>query len=55
MGERASVTGYRNERGRGILHSVEASCIKGVIYSFYVQCIRLSTSTLESSGFLYRC
>ena len=52
MGERASVTGYGNEIGKGILHSVDASCIKGVIYSFYVQCIRLSTSTLEGPGFL---
>lgn len=31
MGERASVTGYGNKREKEMLHSVEASCIMGVI------------------------
>lgn len=31
MGEGAGVTDYRNERGKGLLHSVEAFSIKGVI------------------------
>ena len=31
MGERASVSGYSNEREKGMLHSMEPSCIMGVI------------------------
>ena len=31
MGEGASMTGYGNERDKGILHSVEAFSINGVV------------------------
>ena len=54
MGERASVTGYSNERGKGILHSVEPSCIMGVITVSMVSNVFASQHRpLRSPGFFF--
>ena len=56
MGEGAGVNGYSNERGKGILHSVEPSCIKGVITcSMVSNAFASQHRLLRSPGFFFHC
>ena len=56
MGEGASVNGYSNERGKGILHSVEPSCINGVVtVSMTFNVYASQHQLLRSPGFFFHC
>ena len=56
MGERASVTDYINERSKGILHSVEPSCIMGVVtVSMESNAFASQHRLLRSPGFFFHC
>ncbi len=53
MGEGASVSGYSNERGKRILHSVESLCIKGVVT--VSNAFASQSRVVRSPGFFFYC
>ena len=56
MGEGASVNGYSNERGTGILHGVESPCIKGVVMvSIVSNAFASQHRAVRSPAFFFYC
>ena len=56
MGERAGVSGYSNERGESILHSVESPGIKGVVtVSSVLNAFASHCRAVRSPGFFFDC
>ena len=56
MGERAGVSGYSNERGKSMLHSVESPGIKGVVtVSSVSNAFPSQSRAVRSPGFFFDC